>query len=274
MRGQNSLWHVVQALHSAFMQFETQSNLHRSSLQVSTTSSAVAPIAGTFAVETAAIAACWRAAAASLGAIAFGKSHCRERSRREHGPCSEASVSSKIVLWWWCSYNGCVALVSLGDVLGLVAEGACGPRAYLVHLGAQSIVIVRLAVHGAPVASNDCQQREQHHEWPDSAGWHMSARHRRCASSDEDPMLCDCGPICVATCVWGWGGSGGGSGRLPRRAQRGHTELIVTAGPALATPPAIAGWARATWTGPWGGNGRRLENVLPYFVHVGLSIGV
>lgn len=155
-----------------------------------------------------------------------------------------------------------------------VGCGRCsGPRAYLVHLGAQSIVIVRLAVHGAPVASNDCQQREQHHEWPDSAGWHMSARHRRCASSDEDPMLCDCGPICV----WGWGGSGGGSGRLPRRAQRGHTEVIVTAGPALATPPAIAGWARATWAGPWVvamDGAFRLENVLPYFVHVGLSNGV
>lgn len=90
--------------------------------------------------------------------------------------------------------------------LGWLRKVQCGPRAYLVHLGAQSIVIVRLAVHGAPVASNDCQQREQHHEWPDSAGWHMSARHRRCASSDEDPMLCDCGPI-VYVC-----GAGGGRG--------------------------------------------------------------
>ena len=167
----------------------------------------------------------------------------------------EASVSSKIVLWWRCSYNGCVALVSLGDVLGLVAEGACGPRAYLVHLGAQSIVIVWLAVHGAPVASNDCQQREQHHEWPDSAGWHMSARHRRCASSDEDPMLCDCGPICV----WGWGGVGGRLGEVTEaRAARAYRSYSNS----WTSPPHPTGHRRVgTCHVGWavgGGNGRRL----------------
>ena len=253
MRGQNSLWHVVQALHSAFMQFETQSNLHRSSLQVSTTSSAVAPIAGTFAVETAAIAACWRAAAASLGAIAFGKSHCRERSRREHGPYRKRQSAAKLCCGGGVHTMGVLRSCLWAMCLGWLRKVQCGPRAYLVHLGAQSIVIVRLAVHGAPVASNDCQQREQHHEWPDSAGWHMSARHRRCASSDEDPMLCDCGPQgCGKVC--GAGGVGGRLGEVTEaRAARAYRSPV----PALATPPAIAGWARATWAGgPWGGQGQ------------------
>lgn len=76
MRGQKSLWHVVHALHSAFMQFETQSNLHRSSWHVSM---AGAASTSRLAVFTAAFAAFSMAAAASLGFAAFGMSHCTDR---------------------------------------------------------------------------------------------------------------------------------------------------------------------------------------------------
>ena len=119
MRGQKRRWHVVHALHSAFMQFETQSNLHMSSLQVSMTSSAVAPIAGTFAVETAATAALSSAAAASLGAIALGKSHCRKASQK--GACTNQIASQQRQ---GGLNDGCCALVC--GCYARVAQRACG----------------------------------------------------------------------------------------------------------------------------------------------------